>query len=451
MRLRFNILNWRDALVILIPVALIVGAGFWAAAQFIKPAPPRQIIMSTGGPGGAYAMFAARYKQLLARYGIELVELPSQGAVDNLERLMDPKDEVDVGLVQGGLGIGTETDGLVSLGAVYYEPLWVFYRGRDIDDLGELRGRRIAIGGEGSGTRKLALDLLHAHQLTGPPTHLDPAGGFAAVAALAEGKVDAAMLVGPVNSGAVWTALFTPGVKLMSMSRADAYVRRHPYLHKLTLPRGTVDLSRNIPPAETVLVAPTAALVAREDFHPALVDLLLQVATEVHGPPGIFNRAGEFPNARQVDFPLSREAQRYYTSGTRFLQRYMPFWAATLVDRLIVMLIPIVALLIPAMKILPALYGWRVRSRVYRWYGELKFLEREIQDDADRHTPAEWLARIDRLEARVHRVKTPNAFANQLFILREHINLVRRNVERRAAGTEAAPSQASSATPATVD
>jgi hypothetical protein len=259
------------------------------------------------------------------------------------------------------------------------------------------------------------------------------------------------MLVGPVNSGAVWTALFTPGVKLMSMSRADAYVRRHPYLHKLTLPRGTVDLSRNIPPAETVLVAPTAALVAREDFHPALVDLLLQVATEVHGPPGIFNRAGEFPNARQVDFPLSREAQRYYTSGTRFLQRYMPFWAATLVDRLIVMLIPIVALLIPAMKILPALYGWRVRSRVYRWYGELKFLEREIQDDADRHTPAEWLARIDRLEARVHRVKTPNAFANQLFILREHINLVRRNVERRAAGTEAAPSQASSATPATVD
>ena len=233
MRFRFNILNWRDALVILIPVALVVGAGFWAAAQFIKPAPPRQIIMTTGGPGGAYAMFATRYKQLLERYGVELVEMPSQGAVDNLQRLLDPQVAVDVGLVQGGLGVGTDTDGLVSLGAVYYEPLWVFYRGRDVDDLGELRGKRIAVGGEGSGTRKLALDLLHAHELTGPPTQLDPLGGFAAVQALADGKVDAAMLVGPVNSGAVWTALFTPDVKLMSMSRADAYVRRHPYLHKL--------------------------------------------------------------------------------------------------------------------------------------------------------------------------------------------------------------------------
>jgi hypothetical protein len=307
----------------------------------------------------------------------------------------------------------------------------VFYRGREIDDLGEMRGKRIAIGSEGSGTRKLALDLLNAHQITGPPTHLDPLGGFDAVSALAEGKVDAAMLVGPVNSGAVWAALFTPGVKLMNMSRADAYVRRHPYLHKLTLPRGTVDLSRNIPPADIVLVAPTAALVARDDFHPALIDLMLQVATEVHGSPGIFSNAGEFPNARQVDFPLSREAQRFYASGTRFLQRYMPFWAATLVDRLIVMLIPFFALLIPAMKILPALYGWRVRSRIYRWYGELKFLEREIDEDAEQHTPSEWLARIDKLEARVLRVKTPNAFANQLFI--------RRGAAAGAAAPTAAP------------
>jgi len=449
MRFRFHILSWRDALVILVPVLLIVAAGFWAAAQFIKPAPPRQIIMTTGGPGGAYPMFAARYRKLLERYGIELVELPSQGAVQNLERLMDPQVQVDVGLVQGGLGIGADIEGLVSLGAVYHEPLWVFYRGRDIDDLGELRGKRVAVGGEGSGTRKLALDLLHAHEITGPPTKLDPLGGFAAVSALAEGKVDAAMLVGPVNSGAVWTALFTPGVKLMNMSRADAYVRRHPYLHRLTLPRGTVDLTRNIPPADTVLVAPTAALVARDDFHPALIDLMLQVATEVHGPPGIFSKAGEFPNPRQVDFPLSREAQRFYASGTRFLQRYMPFWAATLVDRLIVMLIPIFALLIPAMKILPALYGWRVRSRIYRWYGELKFLEREIDKDAERHTPAEWLGRIDKLEARVLRVKTPNAFADQLFILREHINLVRHEVQRRADAANAAPPPSAAATATT--
>jgi hypothetical protein len=189
-----------------------------------------------------------------------------------------------------------------------------------------------------------------------------------------------------------------------------------------------------------------ATLVAREDIHPALIDLLLKAATEVHGPPGLFNRAGQFPNAKQVDFPLSREAERFYTSGTRFLQRYLPFWAATLVDRLIVMLIPIFALLIPAMKILPVLYGWRIRSRIYKWYGELKFLEREIDSDATNKPAAEWLDQLDRLETRVNRIKTPNAYTNQLFILREHINLVRRTVQRRtgaradAPASEAAPS-----------
>jgi hypothetical protein len=223
------------------------------------------------------------------------------------------------------------------------------------------------------------------------------------------------------------------------MSRADALVRRQPYLAKLTLPRGTVDLVRNIPPIDTVLVSPMATVVARDGFHPALVDLLLQAATEVHGPPGVFNKAGEFPNPRQVDFPLSREAQRFYSSGTRFLHRYLPFWAATLVDRLIVLLIPIIALLIPAMKILPALYGWRVRSRIYRWYGELKFLEREMDREGGAHPEAEWLARLDRLEARVSRVKTPNAYAHELYILKEHINLVRRSVQRRAEAQRQVP------------
>jgi TRAP transporter TAXI family solute receptor len=428
--LRFQHLSWRDALAIFVPLALVVGAGFWAAAQFIKPAPPREIRMSTGAPGGAYTMFAARYRTVLARYGIELVELPSEGAVENLRRLMDPTQRVDVAFVQGGLGLGSDAEGLESLGSLYYEPLWVFYRGREIDNLGELRGRRVAIGGEGSGTRKLALELLGAYQMTAAPTRLEPLGSFAAVEALAAGKVDAALLVGPINSGAVWQALFTPDVKLMNMSRAEAMVRRHPYLSRLTLPRGAVDLMRNVPPQDTLLVAPMATLVAREDFHPALVDLLLQAAAEVHGPPGMFNRAGEFPNAQQVDFPLSREAQRFYSSGTRILHRYMPFWAATLVDRLIVLLIPVFALLIPAMKILPSLYAWRVRSRVYKWYGELKFLERELDGDPASRPRTEWLQRLDALESRVNRVKTPNAYAHELYILKEHINLVRRSVQR---------------------
>jgi hypothetical protein len=205
---------------------------------------------------------------------------------------------------------------------------------------------------------------------------------------------------------------------------------------------------RNVPPQDTLLVAPMATLVAREDFHPALVDLLLQAAAEVHGPPGMFNRAGEFPNSQQVDFPLSREAQRFYSSGTRFLHRYLPFWAATLVDRLIVLLIPVFALLIPAMKILPSLYAWRVRSRVYKWYGELKFLERELDSDPASRPRTEWLQRLDALESRVNRVKTPNAYAHELYILKEHINLVRRSVQRLTETAQALSVQSAPAGPA---
>jgi hypothetical protein len=301
-----------------------------------------------------------------------------------------------------------------------------------------LRGKRIAIGGEGSGTRQLALELLEASGAAGPPTRLLPVGGLAAVEALKTGKADAIFLVGPATSGAVWASFYSAGFRLVSFSHADAYVRRWPYLSKLTLPRGAIDLVRDIPGGDVTLVGPVATLVARESIHPALIDVLLQAAAEVHGKPGLFQRAGEFPNPRQVDFPLASDADRFYRSGTRFLQRYLPFWAATMVDRLVVLLIPVFALLIPLMRIAPALYGWRARSRVYRWYGQLKFLEEAWRRDPDARPRDDWLAELDGLEARVNRIRTPLAYANQLYILREHIGLVRRGMLARgeaAAGT----------------
>jgi hypothetical protein len=236
----------------------------------------------------------------------------------------------------------------------------------------------------------------------------------------------------------VWASFYAEGFRLMSFSQADAFVRRWPFLSKLTLPRGAIDLVRDIPARDVTLVAPVAALVARDSIHPALIDVLLQAAAEAHGGPGLFHRAGEFPNPRQVDFPLSTEAERFYRSGTRFLQRYLPFWAATLVDRLVVLLIPVVALMIPLMRIAPALYGWRARSRVYKWYGQLKFLEEGWRRDPDARPREEWLAELDRLEARVNRIRTPLAYANQLYILREHIGLVRREVLQGAGAPAAA-------------
>ena len=436
-------LGLRDVLAIAIPAVALIVAGFWLAAQFIRPAPPQFLTMSTGAPGGGYEVFAARYKPFLAAQGIELRERASAGAVENLQRLLDPKGEVDVAFVQGGLGLVAEAEGLVSLGSFYHEPLWVFYRGKDaVDQLVQLRGRRIAIGPEGSGTRKLALELLEASGVArdDPKTRLVPLSGLAAVTALAQGELDAAFLVGPVHSGAVWTALYTPGVRLMNFAHAEAYARRFPYLARLVLPRGGIDLQRDIPTADVELVAPMATIVARESTHPALIDLLLQAAVKVHGGPGLFQRPGEFPNAHQVDFPLSREAERFYKSGTRFLHRYLPFWLATLIERTIVLLVPLIAIVLPIMKFAPALYGWRIRSRIFKWYGQLKFLERELDENPGARPQAEWLKELEHIEDRVHRIPTPLSFTNLLYTLREHIVLVQAKVlKKTSAGPPAAP------------
>jgi TRAP transporter TAXI family solute receptor len=442
MRYRLRDIQLRDALIVGVPVVALIVAGFWYAAQFIKPAPPDRLLIASGGDGGAYQRFAAAYRPLIERYGIKFVEVPSAGAVENIALLRDATKELDVAFMQGGLGAGEDATGLVSLGSIYYEPLWVFYGGNEtVDNLAQLKGKRIAIGAEGSGTRKLGLDLLEASGAAGAPTKLLPLGGLEAVEALKQGKADAIFLVGSANVGAVWISFFTPGFRLMSFAHADAYVRRWPFLSKLVLPRGAIDLVRDIPARDVTLVAPAASLVAREDIHPALVDVLLQVATEVHGPPGLFQRAGEFPNSRQVDFPLSPEAQRFYQSGRRFLQRYLPFWAANLVDRLLVLLIPLFALAIPLSRILPSLYNWQVRSRVYRWYGQLKFLEEAWRNDPASRPRADWLKEIDALETRVNRIRTPLSYANQLYILREHIGLVRRNMQRGGEEPAAAPAQ----------
>jgi hypothetical protein len=441
-RFRLRDLNLRDLLAVGIPAAALIAGGFWLAAQFIRPAPPDFLIMSTGAPGGAYQAFAAQYKPHLAAQGIELRERPSAGAVENLKRLLDTNAEVDVGFLQGGIGAGIEAEGLVSLGSFYHEPLWVFYRGGEtVDQLVQLRGKRLAVGGEGSGTRRLALDLLEASgvPVTDPRTKFVPIGGLDAVGALAQGKVDAVFLVGPAQSGAVWTALYTPGVRLMSFVHADAYVRRFPFLARLVLPRGGIDLQRDIPAADVELVAPMATIAAREGTHPALIDLLLQAAVQVHGGAGLFQRPGEFPNARQVDFPLSKEADRFYKSGTRLFQRYLPFWLATLIERTLVLLIPLVAIVLPIMRFAPALYGWRARSRVYKWYGQLKFLERELDEDPAARSRAEWLAELERIEDHVHRVATPLAFANLLYTLREHIALVEAKVLKKTREEPPAP------------
>lgn len=435
---RLSEYSLRDLLSVGVPLLLILAVGFWAASRFIQPAPPDTLVLSTGADGGAYQRFAALYGDVLERYGVKLVEKPSAGSIENVARLRDYDQEVDAGFFQSGTAEPLEDDELSSLGAFYYEPLWVFYRAdlasdRPLDRIRQLRRRRIAIGGEGSGSRYLALEVLNANGIDARNSELLDTGGLALLDKFAKGEIDAAFVVGPTQSAAVWSLLFTPGIKLMSLANADAYARRFPYLSKIVLPRGAVDIGRDVPPADVTMVASTATLLVRDDTHPALVDLLMQAATEVHGGPGVFQKPGDFPRSMAVGFPLSKEAERHYKSGKPFLQRYLPFWAATLIDRLMVMLIPVVALLVPILRFAPALYSWRIRSRIYRRYGELKFLEAELDQDPACHPRTEWLARLDRIDDDVHHLPTPLAFTDMLYTLRSHIELVRDKVEKRTA------------------
>ena len=416
----------RDLTLTSLPLALLIAGSFWLAYQFVRPAPSDRLVITTGPGGGAYQLHARRYQEIISRNRVAVELRASSGSVENLQRLSIPATGVDAGLIQGGVAAPGEAAGLVSLGSLYYEPLWVFYRAEAVlDHLGQLKGRRVAIGPEGSGVRKLAIRLLSAHEIDREPTALLDLPIAETPGAMRRGEVDASFIVAGPDSAVVQELLRVEGVRLMNMAQAATYTRLFPFLSSVRLPRGVIDLVQDIPAQDTTLVAATANLVAREDLHPALMSLLIQAAIEVHGPAGLFHRAGEFPAAVASEFPMSEEATRYYTSGPPFLQRYLPFWLAVFVERMIVLIVPLVVVMIPLMRFLPSLYSWQVRRRIYRWYGELKHLEQDLERSEDTRDTADFLVRLERIEQHASRVKVPLAYSDLLYNLRLHIQLVR--------------------------
>lgn len=410
---------------------LVVVAGFLFAYQFVEPAPPSQLRIATGGTSGAYHAYGKRYAEALAAQGVALEVIATKGSLHNVALLSDERT-VDIAFVQGGTGGEIAKDGLMALGSVYFEPFWVFTKSDfQPTSLGALKSKRVAIGGEGSGTRSVALHLLGENGMGPNDATLLPLGGRDAQAALKAGKIDALMTVASPSSALVQDLLSAPDIRPMSFARAEAYSLRNRFLSTVKLPRGTVDLARDIPARDVTLLAPAATLVARADLHPAFVTLILQTARAVHGPGGVFEEPGAFPSARFVEFPLSAEAERYYRSGPSFLQRYLPFWAADLFDRLKVMLIPLLTLLLPLGKVLPPLYRWRIRSRIYRWYKDLLEIEehahREKADAAERTRLTE---RLDRIESEVQHLSVPLSYADAAYSLRMHIALVRETLSR---------------------
>lgn len=416
----------------LISVVVLTFLGIWLAFALLRPTPPRSIAMAVGPKGSFNADLAERYRELLARDGIKLRLVSTAGAVESLARLQGRESDVDIAILPGGITSKRQSHGLVSLGTLFYEPLWIFSR-HLLNRYEQLRGLRIAIGPVGSGAHALSIEFLSRVGIINQKSAtLLPLTPQESAPKLLDGEIDGEVLLDAWESPVVQQLLSDKNVNLNSVHRASAFVALYPYLNKLVFPAGMADLPENRPPSDVVLLAPKASLVVRSDLHPAIQFLLLEAASEIHSGPGVFNKEGQFPAPESIDFPLSKYGRQFYKSGPPFLQRHLPFWLAVLMQQLFVLLIPIVGFLYPLLRFAPLVYLWFEHRPIYRLYSELKVLDQELSSDlADEHREA-FFHRLDRLEERASLLPVPTALGPILYGLRSHINVVREKAQKPA-------------------
>ena len=414
----------------------ILGLGLVCALTYFlaDPAPPPSVKISTGQENGAYQVFGKKYAAALVRHHIKAELKASLGSQQNLQRLIDPTAGVDIGFVQSGSTEEGEAErhGLISLGSLFTEPVWLFFRdSHDITQLTQLKGLRINVGPDGTGVPQLFRKLLDVNSVEPADVQLGTLENTPATIELLAGNIDAMVFSSAPDELLIQMLLQTPGIKLFDFTQAEAYTRRFPFLTHVVLPRGIVDLGRDLPPKDYNLIAPTATLVARAKIHPALVDLFVQAATQIHGGAGWFHKQGEFPNANFTEVPVASAAAKYYRNGPSFLQHYLPFWMSNFMERMWVVIVALGALFIPLSRIVPPLYVWKVRSRVYRWYGQLRSVEQAIEDVPEpqqREVYAHQLSRLNEIEEKVNQISIPLSFAEELYGLRSHINFVRNRI-----------------------
>jgi TRAP transporter TAXI family solute receptor len=425
-------LRWREILSIVVPVVAVIVGVVALAYQFVEPAPPRRIVMSTGSAASSYTKYAEQYAKHLARSGVTLEIRTSAGSIENLERMLDAKSGVQLAIVQGGVADPVNHPGLVSLGRAFIEPMWIFHRaGLKIGSLAELKGLKIAVGPEGSGTRALSVKLLSASKIdNATATILGPKSADAADQLIA-GDIDAAFFTMAAASELAQKLIHAPTVSILSLKQADAFTRVFPFLQKIVLPAGVTDLGANLPADDVSMIAPVASVVARQDLHPALVSLIIEAMKEVHAKAGLFQKANEFPQGVEADLPLHADAARFHKTGLPFLQRYLPFWLATFIDRTAILLIPIATISLPLIRILPMIYQWRIRRRILFWYDRLKKLEAKVKADSSVEALPTHVAEIDRIEDALSVIPVPFMYSDQLYNLRSAVELVRQKIAGR--------------------
>jgi hypothetical protein len=437
--IRYTLVSLRDLALSVGPFVLLAIGLLLLAYLWLDPTPPKHVTLATGPAQSAYDEFGKRYQKALAANGIAVTLLPSEGSSANLQLLRDGK--ADLGFVQGGtssLPNDEAAAGIESLGSLFVEPIWLFYREQaaqkvepsgTLSALPQLAGLRLNVGTPGSGVPLLMDKLFEANKIDHRTLQLSRLEQTPATVAFLAGEIDALVFASAPESLMVQMLLQTPGVKLMDFGQSEAYSRRFPFLTPVLLPRGVVDLALDVPPQNVRLVATTTALLARDGTHPALLQLFVQAAREFHGPPGWFNRAGAFPNTEHSEYPIAREAERAIKGGAPFLQRYLSFWLANVVERMWLVLGIIIAILLPLSRIVPPLYEFRIRSRVFRWYGQLREIENRMQAQAGE--PEQLAQELEELDQRVGKVSVPLSYADELYALRNNIGLVRRKLDQR--------------------
>ena len=438
--IRYTLLSLRDLAVSIGPFALLTLALLAFTYWWLDPNPPKRVVLATGPAQSAYDEFGKRYATALARYGITVELLPTEGSSANLELLRS--GQADIGFVQGGSAdFGyDEEESIVSLGSLFVEPLWLFYREDaaqrlmqkpTITNLSELQGGRVNVGTPGSGVPRLFATLLDVNRLDRQKMQLSELEQTPATVAFLDGDLDALVFASAPESLMVQMLLQSPGVHLLDFAQSEAYSRRFAYLTPVVMPQGVVDLSANVPAQDVRLVASTTSLLAGAKTHPAILQLFAQTATDLHGGGGWFSRAREYPSLEHSEVPLSPEAVRAIRNGPPFLQRYLPFWLANLVERMWLAMGLILALALPLSRIVPPLYAFRIRSRVFRWYGQLRTIEQRSQDNDGPLPLSELLEQLDALEDKVEQVVVPLSYTDELYALRNNIALVRQKLLQR--------------------
>ena len=407
-----------------IPILLLIIASFYFTSKFIQPSVKKEITIATGSIDGEYYKTALQYKELLEKQKVKVNIVTSNGSLENIELLNEKK--VDIAFVQNGIEIVKNENNLQAIASVYYEPLWIFYKNEDykINYIIQLISKKISIGNEGSGTKDLALKLLKDNGLDNTNTQISTSSNKEAKDLLLKGEIDAMFMISSADSQIVKELLENPNITLFNFKRAKAYSRKYTFLESNTLYEGTIDLYKNLPYEDINLLMTSANLIVRDDFSDELIRLILKEIKPLPNKKALFEADNQFPNINNISAEINENAQRYFTYGDTWLEKLFPYWIASNIDRLKILLIPLITLMLPLSKGFFPLYRWSIRSKIYKWYKQIQKIDL-LSEDAKNEDLQNYLNEISKLKHEIKaETKVPLSYMGEYYDLIMHLELI---------------------------